>query len=238
LRALQKLSVGAGVKRLAGTFPIHEINDRHALIYLLEDFKPTVLFLDYEMAVPRKMALQREIIQESPSLRVVVFTSNPTLDEGVAAIKSGTKGYGPKNLSKSLLRKAADVVSRGELWIGRDLVPVLIEELVRHSGKGASSVNSRGNGENSSRVVNGLSSHERQIASLIATGKHNKAISGHLNISKKTVKDHLTVIFKKLGVSSRTQLALAISQSSASHKYSNLRPSAKAALRLSRIEHH
>jgi len=211
---------------------MHEISDKHALVRLLEDFKPTVLFLDYEMGDLRKIGLLRDIIQKSPALRVVVFTSSPTLDEGVAAIKTGAKGYGPKNLSKSLLRKAADVVSRGELWIGRDLVPKLIEELasLKYSGKGVSSVNSRGQEEISSHAFNGLSPRECQIASLIATGKHNKAISEHLNIREKTVKAHLTTIFRKLGLSSRTQLALAVSQSSASHKYSSLRFSAATLL--------
>ena len=102
--------------------------------------------------ISAKSVYYATLSKKAPSLRVVVFTSNPTLGEGVAAIRAGAKGYGPKNLSKSLVRKAADVVSRGELWIGRDLVPALIEELVRHSGKRASGVNSRGNGQNSSRL--------------------------------------------------------------------------------------
>ena len=223
---------------LAGTFPIHEISDKHDLLRILKGFKPTVLFLDYETGGPRKAALLRDIIQESPALRVVVFTSNPTLDEAVAAFKTGAKGYGPKNLSESLLRKAAVVVSRGELWIARGLVSVLIEKLlsITHSGTRTSGVNLRGD-ENPPRAFTGLSPRERQIASLIGTGQHNKEISAHLNIGEKTVKKHLTTIFRKLRVSSRTELALAVTQSRASRKYSNLRSSGEALLELSPTEH-
>ena len=55
-----------------------------------------------------------------------------------------------------------------------------------------------------------LSPREREISSLVASGQQNKLISSKLNISEKTVKAHLTTIFRKLNVEGRTQLALAV----------------------------
>jgi two-component system nitrate/nitrite response regulator NarL len=201
---------------LRDQFQICEINDKRALLHLLEKFEPTVVFLDYDIGGFHKTALLGDIIQLNPSLRIMVFTSNPTRAEGVELIKAGAKGYGRKSLSKPLLRKAARVISLGELWIGRDLVPMLIDEIVSSQDpcEETRSFNSIPVGKNSLNVFDALSPRQLEIASLIATGQQNRAISDHLHIDEKTVKAHLTAIFRKLGLSSRTQLALAMSQTS------------------------
>jgi DNA-binding NarL/FixJ family response regulator len=222
---------------LKNSFQVCEISDKRALVHLLEKFEPTVVFVDNDIGAPHKTSLLRDIVKLNPSLRVMVFSSNPTRTEAVAVIKAGAKGYGRKSLSKSLLKKAAHVISRGELWIGRDLVPTLIAEMVgsqqpRHETR---SFNCRR--KDSFNVVDALSPRQFQIASLIAIGQQNKAISNHLNIDEKTVKAHLTAIFRKLGLSSRTQLALAMSQTRTLENYPKARFSTEALSALSKIEH-
>ena len=206
---------------LADVFPICEVGDKQALKYLLKKFEPNVLFLDHDIGGGRKSALLRELVVANPALRIMVFTTNPTPSEGIAVIKAGAKGYGPKSLSKPLLQKAVRVISRGELWIVRDLVPALVSEMMssRLFREEARSFGLPGIGKIPSNVFTGLSPREFQIASLIGTGQHNSAISRYLHINEKTVKAHLTTIFRKFGVSSRTQLALAVSKRSASQKY-------------------
>jgi two-component system nitrate/nitrite response regulator NarL len=208
---------------LKDLFQVCEISDKRAFVHLLEKFEPTVVFLDYDIGGFHKTALLRDIIQLNPSLRVMVFTGNPSRAEAVAVIKAGAKGYGRKSLSKPLLKKAARVISQGELWIGRDLLPILIHEIVgsQDSCEETRSFNSIPVGKNSFNVFDALSPRQFQIASLIATGQQNRAISDHLHIDEKTVKAHLTAIFRKLGLSSRTQLALAMSQTSTLEKYPN-----------------
>lgn len=215
---------------LMDSFQICEISDKRALVHLLEKFEPTVVFLDYDIGGFHKTALLRDIIRLNPSLRVMVFTNNPTRAESVAVIKAGAKGYGRKSLSKPLLKKAARVISQGELWIGRDLVPMLIDEMVGSQDplEEMRSSNTTPVGKNSFNVFDALSPRQFQIASLIATGQQNRAISDHLNIDEKTVKAHLTAIFRKLGLSSRTQLALAMSQTSTLEKYPKVRFSTEA----------
>jgi DNA-binding NarL/FixJ family response regulator len=226
-------------KALQDLFQVCEISDKRALVHLLEKFEPTVVFLDYDIGGFHRTALLRDIIQLNPSLRVMVLTSNPTRAEGVAVIKAGAKGYGRKSLSKPLLKKAARVISRGELWIGRDLAPILIHEIVgsQDPREETQSFNSIPVGKNSFDVSDALSPRQFQIASLIATGQQNKAISNHLNINEKTLKAHLTAIFRKLGLSSRTQLALAMSQPSTLERYPKARFSAEAPVALNKIEH-
>ncbi len=204
---------------LAGARPIHEIGDRQALCHFLSESKPAVLLVDYDNSHFGTISFLRTIIKASPSTRVVILTSNPTSKEAVAVIRAGARGYGGKDLSRSLLKRAARVISKGEIWIGRQFVSMLIEALggfKPHSKNG--SLKSAGSGHGPYNALNILSARQRQIASLIAIGEPNKTVSSQLGISEKTVKAHLTTIFRKLDVSGRTQLALFVSQSRPSQK--------------------
>jgi two-component system nitrate/nitrite response regulator NarL len=221
---------------LAGIFPIHEVSDTHALVVSLSQLKPPILFLDYDNKHFGSISFLRNIVKASPSTRVVVFTSNPNSDEAVAAIKAGAKGYVPKGLSKSPLRKVARVVSSGEMWIERGLIPILIQKLVDANGK-ESGFNLKRNQPELSSAFDGLSPREREIALWVGAGEHNKEISSRLSISEKTVKARLTTIFRKLGVSSRTQLALVMSQNDLIQKHSVIQSSTKALQHLSPSVH-
>jgi two-component system nitrate/nitrite response regulator NarL len=194
---------------LAGAFPIHEIANKYALVHALSEFQPTVLFLDFDNNEFGTSSSFREIIQACPSTHVVIFTNDPNSKGAVTAIKAGAKGYGPKHLNASLIRKAARVISKGEIWIGRQFVSILIQELAENN-----SLKYKSSGHRPDNFLNTLSARQREIASLIAAGEPNKAISSHLSISEKTVKAHLTAIFRKVGVSGRTQLALFVSHTS------------------------
>ncbi len=223
---------------LAGAFPIHEISDKHALVHFLNEVKPAVLFLDYDNRCFGSIAFLHKVIQASPSTRVVVFTSNPKPYGAVTALMSGAKGYGPKNLSRSLLRKAAHAVSDDEIWIGRKLVSSLMRELVGNNPVSKNNaLKLQGNEFEADTLLDALSPREREIASMIAIGEYNKAIASHLNISEKTVKAHLTSIFKKLGLSSRTQLALYVSQNNFFQNPSIPSPSTKTTLNLRAVLH-
>lgn len=118
----------------------------------------------------------------------------------VRALKAGASGFCPRSTPAALLRKAVQLVEAGEIWIGRRVMLRLIEELAtlhggaRHDGGAAAQLTER----------------ERAIATLVSRGAGNKDIAETLAISVKTVKAHLTNIFKKLGVTSRLQLGLAV----------------------------
>jgi len=204
---------------LAGAFPIHEIPNKRALVHALSEFQPTVLFLDFDNKEFGTPSSFREIIQACPSTHVVIFTNNPNSKGAVTAIKAAAKGYGPKHLNASLIRKAARVISKGEIWIGRQFVSILIQELAENN-----SLKYKSSGHRPDNFLNTLSARQREIASLIAAGEPNKAISSHLSITEKTVKAHLTAIFRKVGVSGRTQLALFVSQDNSRHSDSKLNP--------------
>ncbi len=195
---------------LAGRFPLHQIADRQALIPSLREHKPQVLFLDHGEKHFGPARLICKIIKATPATKVVVLTSDPHSQEAVEFIRAGAKGYCASNIGAPLLCKAARVVASGEIWIGRKLLPVLFDEFVRTANKSDAILEMPANHAAATTGFTGLSPRERQITSLVASGQQNKFISNKLQISEKTVKAHLTTIFRKLGVDGRTQLALAV----------------------------
>ena len=195
---------------LAGRFPIHQIVDRQALMLSLREHKPTVLFLDHSEHHFGPTRLVCKFIKSAPATKVVVLTGDPRSSEAVDLIKAGAKGYCASNIGAPLLCKAARVVAGGEIWIGRKILPVLFDEFVRAADKSAAIAEMPSNYTPATSVFTGLSPREREITSLVASGQQNKFISNKLQISEKTVKAHLTTIFRKLGVDCRTQLALAV----------------------------
>ncbi len=194
---------------LAGSYPTHEVRDKAALYQCMAELKPAVLLLDHDRGHFGAIRHLSAIFRRNSSTRVVLLTSNPTHAEGVAAIKAGAKGYCHKNVNGLLLRKTVEMVKKGEIWVCRRLGSALLEELTALSYFGQQAA--RAGKEKPSKqdgLLNALSRREREVAYLIGNGEHNKGISSRLNISEKTVKAHLTMIFRKLGVSDRLRLAL------------------------------
>jgi two-component system, NarL family, nitrate/nitrite response regulator NarL len=190
---------------LAGNYPLHQVNDRQTLISSLRDLQPSLLFFDHTDHYFGSTRLVCKLIKSVSVTKFVILAKDTRSTEAVEFIRAGAKGYCTTTIEATLICKAARVVASGEIWIGRKLLPVLFDEFVRTA--------------NTTPLLReptvpntflGLSPREREITSLVACGQQNKFISNKLQISEKTVKAHLTTIFRKLGVDGRTQLALAV----------------------------
>lgn len=193
---------------LQGMGAIQEVAKRAALERSMATLKPIVLLVDFALlrgGVRDMPALQRL----SPSTKIVLLTSTPDEREAISALKAGARGYHDNALDPSLLKRAVEVVQKGEIWIARNVIPHLLAEL-------ASLTERRQAGAPAGVHVSldHLTPREREIAHLIGTGASNKEIAGQLYISVKTVKAHLTTIFRKLGLSDRLRLALSIAEHS------------------------
>jgi two-component system nitrate/nitrite response regulator NarL len=177
---------------------------------MVASLKPSLLFLDLtlpRLGGVRALSMIRHL---SPSTKTVLLTDTPDEAEAVIALKAGARGYCQANISRLLLRKAADLVEQGEIWVGHSVVRLLLEEL---------GLLSEWNGpvpDRSEIHFELLSPRENQIACLIGNGQSNKEIAFRLNISRRTVKAHLSSIFQKLNVSNRLQLALSVAEKSRS----------------------
>src|SRR6266550_1851533 len=109
------------------------------------------------------------------------------------------RGYCSRKSEPALLRTAVERVRGGEIWVGRSVTGHLLEELAAVS---------RPRAPDAAKRLAGLTRRERELVALVAAGASNKEIAERLSIAERTVKAHLTSIFRKLGVSSRLHLAV------------------------------
>ena len=203
-------SAAAKVRRrwtrvLHGGFSIHEVTERAALEQNLTRQKPSVLLLDLALPQLGGIGGVSAIQRLSPSTKIILLTSAPDDEEEMRALKAGVKGYCNRDTGPLLLRKAVDVVEKGEIWIERKVISHLLEELtsVAERQQKDSPLHLQPN-----ILLDCLTSRERQVAKLIGDGSPNREIAKRLNISERTVKAYLTSIFRKLNISDRLRLAL------------------------------
>jgi two-component system nitrate/nitrite response regulator NarL len=188
---------------IQGPFIVHEVSERPSLERSLVNRRPVALLLDLHLpdldGVGGVAALQRL----RPPTKIVLLTSRPDEKEGIAALKAGVRGYCDREIAPVLLGKALDVVQKGEIWVGRKLIPHLLEELTalteQQQKESPAELDSR---------LDRITPREREIVHLLSAGASNKEIAKRLTVTERTVKAHLTAVFRKLGISGRLQLAL------------------------------
>ena len=127
----------------------------------------------------------------------------------IAVYAQGASGYCDKKAPPVIAQKAVETVLKGDVWIQRDLISKVIGTLVTHSKPAPSSKSSQ---NRLAEALKTLSSREKEVVTRIRTGESNRQIAEHLFISERTVKAHLSSIFKKLNMSDRLQLVIYLQQ--------------------------
>jgi DNA-binding NarL/FixJ family response regulator len=192
---------------LCGFGSVQTISQMGLLRTTLQREKPLVMLLDLALTGPDGCAAVRQLLSLSRATRIIVL-SGPISDViEIALFKMGVRGCCRIETDPQLLKRAVAAIQLGELWIRRSLMLRLVDELgVRTYGE-----------EFSRRAVEGrlvyLTEREREIAALVGSGGSNKQIARQLDISERTVKAHLTEIFRKLGIADRLKLALLLAGS-------------------------
>ena len=133
----------------------------------------------------------RRIRAAHPEVAVVVLTSFSDRDRILAALDAGAAGYLLKDAEPAELAKAIEAAARGD---------------VAARSQGRPRAPQRADGALRGRCQ--LSEREREVLAMVAEGLPNKLIATRLAISEKTVKAHLTNVFRTIGVTDRTQAAL------------------------------
>jgi DNA-binding NarL/FixJ family response regulator len=154
-----------------------------------------IVLLDLQMPGRSGMSALAKFRQTWPQLPVIVLSSSENPDDARAALAQGALGYVPKSASHSALLSAIQLVMQGELYVPPLLLAARPELRRTASETGAPS--------------GPLPLTERQIEVLrrISLGQPNKIIADEMGLSEKTVKAHISAIFKALSVVNRTQAA-------------------------------
>ncbi|MGB5260318.1 MAG: response regulator transcription factor [Gammaproteobacteria bacterium] len=168
---------------------------------------PALLVLDPAVIKSNLDAALAEILTTHPGIRLIVVEndSDEVLDQYIL-FKAGVHGFCKHDISAALLEKAVQLVLEGEYWIQRKLITQVISEIARD----VNTIVSRPDGPDDT-LISSLTPRELQVARMVHLGGNNKMIARELDISERTVKAHLSAIFRKLDIENRLHLALLFS---------------------------
>jgi DNA-binding NarL/FixJ family response regulator len=121
------------------------------------------------------------------------------------ALIAGASGYCESDVPPPLLLKTVEGVMNGDIWIQRHLISKVLDTLIQSNTLTADKAATDLDRKN---LLDSLSKREFDVAKMISLGKSNKIIASTLFISERTVKAHLTSIFRKLGIPDRLHLAV------------------------------
>ena len=160
---------------------ISEASDGYECLNLINKTHPDVVLLDINMPNLDGLQVLSIMKQQKMKSKVIMLTIHKDVDYLIEALDAGCDGYVLKDSDSETLKKAIFDVYNGETFIEPSLTVLL----------------------NSS-----LAERDVEVLKLIASGMFNKEIASTLCISERTVKNHVSNIFKKIEVSDRTQAAV------------------------------
>ena len=157
---------------------------------------PDVILLDLQSPEQSSLDLLRELPSLNNRSRAVGLSDFEDRDLIVEAMRLGARGFLLKHATTDLFLKCVRKVNAGEIWLdGRFAEAVL-------NAFGSYSPESKADNKNE------ISIREMEVIGLVVQGYKNKDIADKLFISEKTVKNHLSAIFHKVGVTDRLELTL------------------------------
>lgn len=161
---------------------------------LLKQKVPDVLLLDINMPDMNGIEVVKEIRKRKLHVKILMLTVHKEVEYLLHLLDIGIDGYILKDSGSEELIKAIQIVNSGEHYIQPELLPALNSRLVKR--------------DTDKDKMKMLTDREVEVLKLVAEGKFNKEIASQLNISERTVKNHISNIFKKIDVSDRTQAAV------------------------------
>ncbi|WP_322799264.1 response regulator transcription factor [Thermoflexus sp.] len=164
-------------------------------IAMVERLRPDLVILDVRLPDQDGLEICREITQRFPSTRVLVLTAYPDEEFIVRAIEAGASGYVLKRAGSRELMQALEALARGEAILDPAITRKVLEQF-RQRARVAEA-----------NAFKDLTPRERLILARIAEGKTNKEIARELFLTEKTVRNYVSIILDKLGVSNRVEAA-------------------------------
>ena len=193
------MMIREGLKQLLeldGTMKvIAEANDGEECLNLLnKKIHPDILLLDINMPKKNGIEVLEYIKQNKIPVKVLILTVHNEVEYLLKAVDIGIDGYLLKDSSYDELKEAIDVVISGNTYIQPSLLPALNESMEDYALD--------------KEKIECLTKRELDVLRLISEGCSNKKISDELTISERTVKNHISHIFRKIDVEDRTPAAV------------------------------
>lgn len=177
---------------------VGEAGDGLEGIKRVRSLKPDVVLLDLHMPGVSGLEAVKVISEEMAEVHVLMLTVSEDAQDLMEALRSGACGYLLKNIQTDTLVDAIRRAARGESVVSQEMTAKLIQGVRNPQARSSGAVVERDR----------FSPRERDILASLALGESNKEIARRLDLAESTVKIHVQNIFKKLGMSSRVQVAL------------------------------
>ena len=176
---------------------IAQASNGEEAVKIARELKPDIILMDINMPGMNGLQAIKELKKDSHLFKIIVLTIHQDREYLFKTLQMGAEGYVLKDAEPSVLIEAIRNVFKGQSYIQPNMTKELVKEFNRvtlHEKEKADESN--------------LTAREIEVLDLIAEGMLNKEIAKKLFISEKTVKNHVSNIFKKLNVSDRTQAAI------------------------------
>ncbi len=198
-----------------------EADDAGEALRLAQELAPDLILLDNHLPGVHGVDAIDELRRRAPSARVVMLTVSESVDDLRQALRPGASGYLLKNCRADELVGALRRAMRGETVIGAGLAAKVMQAFdapappAAVAPPSAAVPDARPAAASAPPPIDAtatLSARERTIARAIAQGASNKHIARELGLAEATVKAHVRVILRKLGLASRVQVAVLASR--------------------------
>ncbi len=190
--------VRAGIRNALESIPdlevVGEAGNGPDLLTLLRNFRPDLAIIDVTMPQFEPIVTVRHICAEYPELKILIISAYDDIVYVRGLLAAGAHGYHLKDQPLCDLTLAVERVLRGERWVSSPLLDKLVFD---SSNTEAGEV---------------LSARQRDILELLRKGCSNQDIASALGLSAKTVENHLTRLYRQLGVSNRVEAIAYIMQ--------------------------
>jgi DNA-binding NarL/FixJ family response regulator len=168
--------------------------DGQDAVKLAAKLKPDVVLMDLKMPGTDGIEATRQITEADPSIRVLILTTFETDSNVIQALKAGASGYVLKDSTADAIASSVVAVTSGERVMAGAVANRVLQMLT-----GATTPK---------EFYDGLTNREVEILKLLANGMANKQIAYRLKISEKTVRNHVSNTYEKLGIYDRSQAVL------------------------------
>ena len=173
---------------------IGEAGDGIECLKLLETTVPQVLLLDINMPNMNGLEVLERLKADNVDVKIIILTVHDEIEFLLKAVDIGINGYLLKESDSSELKKEISHVIQGETYIQPSMIPLLNSKMVERNHEKVK--------------IDLLTRRELEVLKLLSVGLYNKEIGKKLDISERTVKNHISSIFKKIEVTDRTQAAV------------------------------
>ncbi|NLP14724.1 MAG: response regulator transcription factor [Clostridium sp.] len=165
-------------------------------VELCEKHQPDIILMDIRMPVMDGVKATKVIKERYPKVKIIVFTTFNDDNFIFEALKNGASSYLLKDVESEELINTIRIIHLGGTMLQNSVAARLVNKMNELSEQKSS--------------IDNLTQREREISKLVAEGLSNKEIASKLFITEGTVKNHISSILSKLGLSHRTQIALYI----------------------------